>query len=58
MHGYEYANWIFSCMCADEDVRMLMRMYECDRVPAYTAFRVRNFLWSYGNADAQRWTLR
>ena len=58
MHGYEYANWIFICMCADVDVRMRMRMYECDRVTACTAFRMRNFLLSYANADAQGWTLR
>ena len=35
-------------MCADVDVRM--QMYECDRVPAYTAFSMRNFLWSSANA--------
>ena len=48
LHGYECANWIFSCICADVDVRM--RMYECDRVPAYTAFRMRIFFLSYANA--------
>ena len=30
-------------MCADVDVRMRMRMYECDRVPAYTALSMRIF---------------
>ena len=30
-------------MCADMDVRMRMRVYECNRVPTYTAFRMRNF---------------
>ena len=38
-------------MCTDVDVRMRMRMYACDRVPAYAAFRMRNFLWSYDDDD-------
>jgi len=56
MHRYEYANGIFSCMCADVDV--WMRMYKCDRVRAYTVFRMWIFLWSYADTNAQRWTRR